>query len=106
MWADGVVSVHGTRDCAMFAHKTLKWLLNEVVDAGLITVNVAAGIKFSRRAQAAVRRGAPSARDFTKKKPALNREQYARLVAHAQTTGCTTCCSCASPSRARYAAPN
>jgi len=84
-WCDELVRREGDRDCAMFAIGTLLWLLNEAVDEGLLVSNVAAGIKFRRRAKSAVLQGAPSAADYRHKKPTLTSEQYGTLKVYAAT---------------------
>lgn len=86
-WCDDLVRREGDRRCAEYAFGTLHWLLGEAVDEGFVPSNVAAGVRFKRRARAAVRLGAPSAEDHARSKPALTRDQYQQVKDYAATVG-------------------
>lgn len=86
-WCDELVRREGDRICAKKAAKTLIWLLNEAIAEDHLTGNPALGMKFERRARAAVADGAPSAAAFAQKKPALNRPRYELLKSHAASVG-------------------
>lgn len=85
-WCDALARREGTRRSAEYAFRALHWLLNEAVDDGMIATNPAAGIRYAKRARAAVvREGAPSAEDHARKKPALTRAQYEQLKSRTAT---------------------
>lgn len=87
-WSDDLVRREGTRRCAEYAFRTLHWLLKSAVQEGLLDSNPASGVAFGGRAAAAVARtGAPASEDHERKKPALTREQYEEVKAHAASRG-------------------